>query len=492
MIRWIAIVFVVFTATVPKVRGNTIDPFHTFRGLWVTRWDYRNGNASTVQTIVDNAASLGITDLVFQVRGRSDAYYDSNFEPRAEALGGTWDPLQVAIDAAHNKGIKLHAWINTMPLWLGTTAPNPARLPQHTFYNTDPSFRIYDAGGNPQPLNSSYVIANPILPEWQSHVNDVVGDIAANYNVDGIHLDYVRWLGSTSYSDLPHDDYSHQLFQQATGRDASNPSNAEAYREYIRERITDLVRDLGSTIDSVDPAVDLSAAVWRDPDVGHDQVLQDYRVWLEDNLVDILIPMIYLSPSNNYLFEPNLTNVLSIATDARVAPGIGVYLHDNNNGGPEFTVQQLETLYNHGTNGVTLFAYSSFFSSGQLGIDRQIAVKDFLDSTIPRLLGDMDLDDDIDFDDIDDFVLGLNSSSGYEAIYGIHPKEHGDMDADGDIDFDDIDGFVQILVTGVNGLTSNAVPEPPAAVLLASGLIVVAAGRYRRRGPHRDGRPATG
>ena len=94
--------------------------FQDYKGLWVSRFDYRNGSASTVRNIVDNAASMGITDLLFQVRGHGDAYYNSSVEPRSNTLSGTWDPLQVAIDRAQTHGMKLHAWINTMPLWSGT------------------------------------------------------------------------------------------------------------------------------------------------------------------------------------------------------------------------------------------------------------------------------------------------------------------------------------------------------------------------------------
>ena len=168
--------------------------FSDYRSLWVTRFDYASTNAATVNHIVDNAARLGITDLMFQVRGRADAHYNSNFEPRAQNLANGWDPLQTAIDRAHSHGIKLHAWINTMPLWQGTTPPLTGTTPPHPFYNNSPSYRIHDTAGNPQPLNSSYVIANPILPEWHTHVTNVVGDIVSQYDVDGVHMDYIRWL----------------------------------------------------------------------------------------------------------------------------------------------------------------------------------------------------------------------------------------------------------------------------------------------------------
>ena len=62
--------------------------------------------------------------------------------------------------------------------------------------------------------------------------------------------------------------------------------------------------------------------------------------------------------------------------------------------------------------------------------------------------GDMDCDGDVDFDDINDFVLGLNSPADYESMYGIPPSVKGDIDMDGDQDFDDISGFVGILSGG--------------------------------------------
>ncbi len=92
----------------------------------------------------------------------------------------------------------------------------------------------------------------------------------------------------------------------------------------------------------------------------------------------------------------------------------------------------------------------------------------------PPTTGDMDCDGDVDFDDIDELVVGLTNPNQYESIYGVPPQLKGDTDGDGDLDFDDIGGFVAILRTPS---TSVRVPEPPAiglailaALLLASVL----------------------
>ena len=368
--------------------GETRAEFQDFRALWMSRYEYSSSNPADVTTKIANAAGMGITDVLFQVRGRSDAYYNSNFEPRAQALSGSWDPLQTAINAGNQHGVKIHAWLNTMPLWQSSAAPNVFATPTHPFYNTNPSFRRFDINGtveNPLSPNGEYASYNPLLPEVHTHINNVVDDIVTNYDVAGVHLDYIRWIGGLNFDTLPHDSQSHTLFQQATGLDALNPSNAFAYREYIADRITDLVGSVKNTVDTAETVVgrtvDLSAAVWRDPDIAWNDRLQDYRTWLEGDLLDIAMPMIYLSSSNDNLFAPSLTKTLNIQSNTRIAPGLGAYLHTSSSGGVSLTVDQLDRLHDFGADGATFFSYSSFFgSSDPLAGDRRQAVIDYYDS----------------------------------------------------------------------------------------------------------------
>jgi len=368
--------------------GSVQAAFSDFRALWMSRFEYSTSSPTDVQTRIANAASMGITDVLFQVRGKSDAYYNSNFEPRAERLSGTWDPLQTAIDAGNANGVKIHAWLNTMPLWRDTAAPLAGTTPSHPFYNTSPSFRRFDINGtveNPLSQNGEYASVNPLLPEVQTHINNVVNDIITNYDVDGIHLDYIRWIGSLGFNTLPHDTQSHQLFNQATGLDGSDPANTTAYQSFVIDRVTDLVGSIKTTVDTAEVAVgrtvDLSAAVWRDPDIAINEHLQDYRTWLENDLLDIAMPMIYLSSSNDNLFIPNLTNTLNIQTNTRIAPGIGPFLHTSSGGGVQLTVDQLQRLNDFGADGATMFSYSNFFgSSDPLASARRQAVIDFYDT----------------------------------------------------------------------------------------------------------------
>lgn len=377
--------------------------FSDFRALFVNRFEYSSSTAS-INNIMQNAADLGVTDVMFQVRGRGDAYYNSAFEPKAGSVPGGFDPLQTAIDAAHSRGIKLHAWMNTLPLWQANVGSPP---PGHMFYNTDPSFRLMDINGNLEPMEgwSNYSGVNPVLPEVHTHLSNVVNDIASNYNVDGIHLDYIRHVAGNNFSRLPHDPISHQMFTAATGLDGSNSANTAAYRNFVEGRITDLVATLGNTVDAVETAsgrtVEYSASVWRDPDVGEQNYLQDYRTWLEDDLLDVVMPMIYLNNSTDHLFNPNLLNSLNVPSNSRVVPIIGTYLHTATGGGTALTVSQLQRAYQFGADGAALFGYGAMFNDALAPARRQ-AVMDFYASIEPgpevpgqpgNVLDDFELDE---------------------------------------------------------------------------------------------------
>src|SRR5215470_9254252 len=83
------------------------------RALWVVRTTM--ASPESVRELVRRAKENGFSDLIVQVRGRGDAYYESSLEPRAEALTqqpSSFDPLALTIEEAHRHGIKVHAWIN--------------------------------------------------------------------------------------------------------------------------------------------------------------------------------------------------------------------------------------------------------------------------------------------------------------------------------------------------------------------------------------------
>jgi uncharacterized lipoprotein YddW (UPF0748 family) len=376
--------------------------FTEYRSIFVDRFDFpfQSGDiptmTATIENMIQKAADEGFTEVVWQARARGDALYNSNIEPRAFGLTPGFDPMQVALDATHARGMKFHAWLNSTPMWNHATLTPP---PGHIFHNTDPSFRIQNLDGTlePQQGYSNYSSANPILPEFHDHFNSVVTDIAANYEVDGIHLDYIRYVPGTfnesNFARMPHDPISHQMFADATGGlDGGDVANFQAYKTFLTNRITDLVASVKQNVDALEVSegrpMDLTASLFFEPNRAKNEYAQDWGRWIDEGLLDVAMPMIYISAQNDELFEPYLASALSFknpATGTRVAPNIASYLHmdPTRGGGVELTLEQIQIAHDLGADGVNFYDYPAFFNEYSAGDRTQI--RDLFDALAPPI-----------------------------------------------------------------------------------------------------------
>ena len=451
--------------------------FDDFRGLWISRFEYNEDSIADITNRINQAADMGITDVFWQVRAKADAYYNSNYEPNAQDWQGVVDPLQTAINVADSRGVKIHAWLNTMPIWRDSSQPTD---PSHVFFNNNPSFRVTDINGNVEQLvggsssfSGSYARINHVLPEVQDHINDVVQDIAENYDVAGVHLDYIRWLGPGDTSDgfrpdwdyMPHDPVSYQLYQDATGgngADGSTFAKREAYRDWVQSRITDLVESVGDTVDQAETTtgreIKLSAAVWNNPTTAERDYMQDYRDWLQRDLLDIAIPMVYLSQSNSNLLDGFLDDIFSTSTNTEVSIGLGTYLHSNSGGGVSETIAQMQEVYDDGrADSLTFFSYASLLDGSSLSNAREQAVIEWYDETF-ALQGDFNADGSVDAADY--------------TIWRDTFLQFGDLpaDANGDGFIGNADYDIWATNYGTSNSSSSAssiaIPEPTACVML--------------------------
>ncbi|MFG0305512.1 MAG: glycoside hydrolase family 10 protein [Phycisphaerales bacterium JB040] len=351
-----------------------------FRGMWVTRWDYITRD--DVREIMDNCERLGVTDVIWQVRGQADAYYPSELEPWGEHLfrdpsapgedpkptpaqlrdGPGFDPLALAVSEAHARGMRLHAWVNVMPLWRGTTPP---LAPDHP-WRARPDLRLKDRSGTDQPLNDHYVIMNPALDDTHDHIVAVMDDIASRYNIDGLHLDYIRFVSELHEEAklYPGDPATVALFEAQTGEIFTQTEDGlRQYRRWVRDRITTLVRRIHDEVIMRRPGRMLSAAVWRRPDLAQGY-LQDAERWLRQGLLDLAIPMIYTDNDAQYAGDLDAWRAAAGSQRDLVVPGVGSYKHPSG----EQTLRQLESSGSRDRH--VLFAYSTYFESRAPDLDR--------------------------------------------------------------------------------------------------------------------------
>ena len=325
------------------------------QALWVTRWDYRT--ADDIALIMERCRSAGFNTVLFQVRGHGLAHYRSHLEPWAEEFEGRdpgFDPLAVACEEAHRRGLQLHAWVNVLPGWRGKAPPRDRRQ----LWHAHPDWFWHDAQGRRQPFGW-YASLNPCYPEVRQYLVAVMHEIVAGYPVDGLHLDYIRYPNewNTSYPrgakvpDYPRDPRTLALFRQATGR---LPDDAPAMWDAWRtEQLNILLRQIRAMSRQVRPRLLLSAAVKADPDQGRRAHFQDTRRWVAEGLLDAVMPMNYASDME--LFTRRMQLWLPMRGRVQVVMGINA-----DGRSPELLAAQLDAA-RRSTGGSAVFAYNALW-----------------------------------------------------------------------------------------------------------------------------------
>lgn len=336
------------------------------KAIWVTRFDYKS--PQDVTQIMQNCAEAGFDAVVFQVRGHGTAHYRSKYEPWDDSLGGKdpgWDPLELAIREARARKLQLHAWVNVMPAWRGTTPPdNPEQL-----YNKHPDWFWYDQNGKRQELSSFYVSLNPCLPEVREYIVAVFRDIAANYDIDGLHMDYVRFPNEPpatpkgSGLDYPRDARTVALFKEATGK--APDEDPVAWKQWRTERVTELVGDIQKMLHRTRPRAALTASVGSVPANALTH-FQDGLGWARTGLVDAAFLMNYTASPEE--FEKRLTPWLDPPPKAAIIPGLSIGSHARKEpeAGARDALKQIE-IGRTKTGRTCIFAYTYLFDSADPG-----------------------------------------------------------------------------------------------------------------------------
>jgi len=326
------------------------------RAIWVARFDYRY--AADVRTIIRNCAQLGCNTVFWQVRGAGTVTYPSRLEPWAPEFNFAdpgFDPLQLAVAEAHRHGLRLEAWVNVLPGWRGEKPP-PVR---GQLWNAHPAWFLQDAQGYRQALGDWYLIVNPCWPEVRQHIVRVVEEIVSRYDVDGVHLDYVRYAWDSEKDaarKYPRDRRTLALYRRDTGLGPDDDANA--WKHWRANQLTRLVVELRSLLNRRRPGATLTAAVVRHPRIAYDQYFQNGMAWLRTGLVDALLPMAYTDKISQ--FDADIAAYRQLAGARRIVPGVGIYQHKQ----PEVMREQLARCVAWGGD-FALFSYASLYLTHQ-------------------------------------------------------------------------------------------------------------------------------
>jgi uncharacterized lipoprotein YddW (UPF0748 family) len=354
------------------------------RALWVTRTTLTS--PESIKQMVAAAENGGFNTLLVQVRGRGDAYYSGTIEPRAGELAGkpTFDPLATVLAEAHAAGIKVHAWVAVnlvsssvslpasrdhviyrAPEWLMVPRELAAEMKKIDLRSPAYIGRLARWTRSHSTIVEG-LYTSPLHPAAQDHTAAVIGEIAAKYPVDGIHLDYVRFPNEDfDYSPSALEHFKKSIAgvltdtekREAAAREILDPAAypnlfPERWNDFRRSQLTMMVTKIRTAVKTARPGALVSAAVVPDLQTAFASRMQDWRGWLDQSLLDVICPMAYTTESD--MFQKQVAAAVAYAGSRPVWAGIGAYQMPASQ-----TLSHIAAANKLGAAGIILFSYEA-------------------------------------------------------------------------------------------------------------------------------------
>lgn len=292
------------------------NPKYEVRAVWLTTiggidWphSYAQSERSAekqkeeLRAILDRLQKANINTVLLQTRIRATTIYPSQYEPWDGCLSGFpgkspgYDALRFAIDECHKRGMEVHAWVVTIPV--GKWNSYGCRQLRKRFPRL---IKRIDQDG----------YMDPEATQTGCYLAEMCREIVQRYDVDGIHLDYIRYP---------------ETWKFRIGKDQA------------RGNITRIVEKIHQAVKKEKPWVKMSCSpigkfddlsrYWSHGWNAYTKVAQDAQSWLKDGLMDELFPMMYFRGDQ---FFPFAIDWKEHSYGKIIAPGLGIYFLDPKEG----------------------------------------------------------------------------------------------------------------------------------------------------------------
>ena len=280
------------------------------RAFWADAFGEGMNSQAEIDQLVAATKAAHLNAIVAQVVRRGDCFCNRAAVPRTDAPISAlpFDPLDALIATAHANGIEVHAWVIANAMW---QTPGTPTSPDHVYNVHGPSAAgranwVMTRSDGLATLNRD-VYLDPGHPDAAAWVVNVATSIVRSYDVDGINLDRIRYPDGNLGTNVPSWGYNPTAldhFRGDTGRsDTPAPSDPQ-WTQWRRDQITDIVRRVYVESTELKPRIRVSADLitygFGPQTAGafentrtYAEVLQDWRGWLREGILDTAILMDY-------------------------------------------------------------------------------------------------------------------------------------------------------------------------------------------------------
>ncbi|MFW5867290.1 MAG: family 10 glycosylhydrolase [Armatimonadota bacterium] len=308
-------------------------------------WNHSGTGAfDTWEESMQHLAEHGFNAVVPNMLWGGVALYDSEYLPHHPVVAERGDQIAECVEAAKRHDIEVHVWkVN----WnLG------GRAPEEFVQQLREEGRL-QAGLRGEELEW-LCPSDPRNLELE--LNTMV-EVARNYDVDGVHFDYIRYPGQTGC----YCEGCHERFERDTGLTVENwPEDlrtdefADAWTQWRCDNISRLVEATAREVRAIKPDCKISAAVFGSYPGTRESIGQDWGYWIEQGWLDFVCPMDYMTSDTS--FATIVARQMGIV-GGRIPlyPGIGAWRL----GTADRVAGQIQIARGVGADGFILFNYSA-------------------------------------------------------------------------------------------------------------------------------------
>lgn len=306
------------------------------RAVWISYLEFLKSKTYTetefktyIDEMFDNCVDYGMNTVIVQVRPFSDAMYESKYFPWSQYASGElgknpgYNPLKYMIEAAHDRNLEIHAWIN--PYRITGTGTDIQTLPE---YHPARKWAENEATQRNVLSYASALYYNPSSKEVQNLIVNGVKEIVTNYDVDGIHFDdyFYPNLGTNYQKNFDAPEYNEYIAKcKETGKKATDIVT------WRRDNVSNLIKKTYAAIKSINPEcrfgispqgniANLTSAV---------KYYVDIEKWLSSSeYIDYICPQLYWGLNHETApFAKMLQDYLDIRTSdtVNIYVGLAVY-----------------------------------------------------------------------------------------------------------------------------------------------------------------------
>ena len=282
-----------FRYTLPYIKDE-------LKGVWIRP---NSKNIREIQRTLDDIKSAGINNVFLETFYHGRTIFPSRvmkaygFEAQNPEFKGV-DVLALWLSEAHKRNIKLHCWFESF--YVGNKSPddNPdsilAKKPE--WMNRSRQKADYEGWVSHNTEHNGYFL-DPANAEVTDFLLQLIGELSASYNIDGLNVDYVR------YPNIVQENYSNQWGYTKFAREEFislyeiDPIELEkssdlwdVWCKYRQEKITNYVKGISELLKNRN--IIFSTVIFPDYKISLKTKFQDWVDWSEQGYVSAFTPLI--------------------------------------------------------------------------------------------------------------------------------------------------------------------------------------------------------